>query len=106
MRLSAARKSRTVEAAHQDTLTQNVSIDRFQYIRSSGVRPEVEFRIEREEFERVVMIGACSARARSTVADNSALILQLDRAVGKLGIGVHVSGEFLSGSRNIEYQPV
>jgi hypothetical protein len=37
-----------VEAAHQNTFTQDVAVDRFQDIGARGVRPQVELRIQRE----------------------------------------------------------
>ena len=49
-----------------------VSFDGFEHVGPRGVRPQVEFRIQGEELECVVVMRARGGRARSHVADASA----------------------------------
>ena len=66
-----------MKAADEHGLTENVTVDGFEHVRPSDVRPEIQLRIEREELERVVVMRTSRGRAGSHVADSPAQVLGL-----------------------------
>src|SRR5579864_266768 len=96
----------TVKAADQHTFSENVAVDGFEHVGPSGVRPQVEFRIQGEELECVVVMRARGGSTRSHVAHASAQVLRLHRAVGQLSSGGHSFRESARRAWNVEYQPM
>ena len=52
-----------MEAPHQDGLCQDVPVDGLQNLRASGLRPQGELCIQREELERVMVMRPWGGRA-------------------------------------------
>src|SRR5207249_7400720 len=73
---------RSLEPSHQHSLSEDVSVDRFQHVGAGRVGTEIELRVERVQLPGGVMIRSDRRRAGPAKADHSALSLDLHRAVG------------------------
>src|SRR5690242_11590674 len=97
---------RSLEAADQYSLTENVAFHSFQNFRTSGVRSKGQLRVESKKFERVVMVRILRRIARTHIADVSPSILGLDHAVGGGSGGGLTSRETSGAARDVECHPV
>ena len=95
-----------MKAPDQDAFAENVAVDRFENLRPRRVGAEIEFRVEREQLERVVMMRARGGSSRTAIADHAALVLQLNRAVRQLGVGGHILRQLARRPGDIDHHPV
>ena len=61
-----------MEAPDQDAFAEDVPVHRFENLRPRSIGSQIEFHIEREQLERVVMMRARGGSSRTAVSDHAA----------------------------------
>src|SRR5690348_17107826 len=95
-----------MKTAHQNAFAHDVAVDRFENIGSACIRSEIQFSVESEQLKRIVMMRSLGGRAWPHIADASAKVLGLNRAVGHACVGRYPFRQSLSSPGNIEDHPM